>query len=202
MIELNYGYSHITDRFVERYPDLETFKDLINGVIEEHFSEDGKLDFGVELAEEDWKVLYGTLRRLFKNHWFKSTDGELRDLRFANKFYLEVPRLKFERAIEERLITDGDLDSLLKSRTIQNSAQHPGTPPPLDADDVLGYTDAQTVLTQKQSVADLVNTTFLNRSSRLERFCKSFDDMFVDIFSMAAVPYFTGSEEISDEEVN
>ena len=199
MIELHYGYSYITQKFVERYPLIDDFIFRISESMKK-IDDSGKLAYDIELTANDWKLIYFTVYKLFKNHWFKSTDGELRDLRIADKIYNEYPRTKFERALEQKLITQKDLDGLLTSVSIQNTAQHPATPPSTDSDEILGYIDAQAVGTQKNSIADLVNTSFVNRSARLEKWVAGFKNMFVSIFTTDTAPYFTGTSRVEEVE--
>lgn len=200
MTDLRYGYSMITEQFVERYADLATFKKLITEKIQ-MIDSTGKIAFSVTLEDNDWKLIYFALYKLYKNHWFKSTDGELRDLRIADKIYNEYPHIKFERAVEEKLVTQNDLSGLLTSRIIQNTAQHPSTDPSTDSNQVLGYIDGQQVGIQQNSIADLVNTSFTNRSSRLENWAKQFKNMFVFVFTADSAPYFINSASTVEEEI-
>jgi hypothetical protein len=189
--------AQITERFVDRYPTREQFISLIADKLE-MFAEDGtqgvKLAFGFEMKPYDWKLIYYELYKSWKNHWFKSTDGELRDMRIAEKMYNEYPRLVFERALEEKLITQKDLSILLTTRTVANMGAHPATEPAIDSDEVLGFIDAQSASTQQNSIAELINTSFTNRSKRLDTWAQSFKSMFVSVFTSDMTPFFTRGE--------
>jgi len=201
MIELRYGMQMITEKFHERYETLDDFKAAIIPAMAK-IDASGNLAYGVQMVGNDWNILYYALYKLYKNHWFKSTDGELRDLRIADKVYNEFPRIKFDRALEAKLITQEDLTTLLTSKNIQNTAQHPATDPSTDSDEILGYIDAQAVGTQQNSIADLINTIFVNRAGRLEKWAEGFKDMFVSIFTSNDAPYFRRSRGDIIEEVD
>lgn len=171
----------ITETFSDRYPNISTFIEKLTPYLD--VTEDGEimLDYGIIMTAADWKIIYQCLYRKHAMKWFAYDMESLRDINVADKILHEYPRIKFERAVEQRLVTSNDITTLLTDIITTRSANSPATAPEVED---WNYTNMKTKNENQQSIAAVINTAYINRSRRLEMWCDEFEDLFTQFDNM------------------